>query len=130
MSCANPFTGQESHMFKDKFCKWPKLLRFLVFISLIPPLGMFYLVYSNLAPAYLLNETLTIVGSFNLILLTWGLLLKIRAKKYWYRSYHIGKTMLLALIPILACGYLLATDQNAPRVAQQVKTQYVEISIN
>ncbi|MGF1871311.1 hypothetical protein [Photobacterium indicum] len=117
-------------MFKDKFCKWPKLLRFLVFISLIPPLGMFYLVYSNLAPAYLLNETLTMVGSFNLILLTWGLLLKIRAKKYWYRSYHIGKTMLLALIPILACGYLLATDQNAPRVAQQVKSQYVEISIN
>ncbi|PSW03803.1 hypothetical protein C9I89_16570 [Photobacterium lipolyticum] len=117
-------------MFKDKFCKWPKLLRSLIFISLLPPFVTMLFVYNQLAPLHLLYDILTLIGAFNLLMLFWGLILKIRAKKYWYRNYHIGKTMLLALIPVVACGYLLATERPDPRVAQQVEIQSVEITTN
>ncbi|MDX1301646.1 hypothetical protein [Photobacterium sp.] len=89
-----------------------------------------FFVYNQLAPLDLLYDILTIIAAFNLLMLFWGLILKIRAKKYWYRNYHIGKTMLFALIPVVACGYLLATEQSDPQVAQQVEIRSVEITTN
>lgn len=130
MFCSKPFPGQTDHIFKDKFCKWPKLLRSLIFISLLPPFVAMFFVYNQLAPLDLLYDILTIIAAFNLLMLFWGLILKIRAKKYWYRNYHIGKTMLFALIPVVACGYLLATEQSDPQVAQQVEIRSVEITTN
>lgn len=130
MHCSKPFPGQADQMFKDKFCKWPKLMRALVIISLIPPFAILFMVYRQLAPVAALDDALTLTAGFNLLLLFWGLLLKIRSRKYWYRNYHIGKTMLLAMLPVIASGYILLSQPDVPDMAKQQKTQAVHISLN
>ncbi|PSW21554.1 hypothetical protein C9I98_05080 [Photobacterium sanctipauli] len=118
-------------MFKDKFGKWPRLMKLLVLLSLLPPVTALVLVHQNLAPLHLMHDVLVGVSCFNALLLTWGLLLKIRSKKYWYRNYHIGKTMMLAVVPILACGYILVTDPHEHNIANQTKQdRAVQITIN
>ncbi|MCW8327744.1 hypothetical protein MD588_02905 [Photobacterium sp. SDRW27] len=130
MNCSKPFPGQADQMFKDKFCKWPKLMRVLVLVSLIPPAALFFMVQNQLVPQAALHEVLTITTGFNLLLLLWGLILKVRSKKYWYRNYHIGKTMVIAMVPVLACGYVLVTNQDMPNMAKQQEAQIVQISVN
>ena len=117
-------------MFKDKFGKWPRIMRLLVLFSLLPPLVAFILVQNNITTFESLQSLLTSIASLNALLLFWGLLLKIRARKYWYRNYHIGKTMLLAFVPLMACGYLLVTELNQDKVITQSKPQVVQISVN
>ncbi|WP_299015421.1 hypothetical protein [uncultured Photobacterium sp.] len=130
MYYSKPFPGQADQMFKDKFCKWPKLMRTLVFISLLPSTTLIFLVHQQDASLAALESTLAITAAFNLLLLCWGLFLKIRSKRYWYRNYHIGKTMLLAALPLLACGYMFLLNPEIPDMAKQQKAQAVQISIN
>ncbi|OAN18762.1 hypothetical protein A3K86_01860 [Photobacterium jeanii] len=117
-------------MFKDKFCKWPKLLRVFVILSLLPPAFVFILVQQQLAPSLALNDVLLMVGGFNVVLILWGVLLKIRSRKYWYRNYHIGKTLMLALIPILASCYVSFSEMPESQVVKQEQVRSVEIAIN
>ncbi|PSW26151.1 hypothetical protein C9I94_04805 [Photobacterium swingsii] len=117
-------------MFKDKFCKWPKLLRAFVILSLLPPAFVMLLVSQQLAPLDVLIDIFTLVGGFNVILVIWGGLLKIRARKYWYRNYHIGKTLVLACLPILASAYIAFSEIPDNRVVQQERSRAVEVAIN
>lgn len=130
MHCSKPFPGQADQMFKDKFCKWPKLMRALVIISLFPPAAALFMVTRQLAPIDALDDTLSLTIGFNVILLLWGILLKIRSRKYWYRNYHIGKTMALAVMPLIASGYILLQQPEVPSMAKQQKNQTVYISLN
>ncbi|MGF1692916.1 hypothetical protein [Photobacterium kagoshimensis] len=130
MLCSKPFPGQTDHIFKDKFNKWPTLLRALVIISLLPPAFAMLLVSQQLAPFNALIDIFTLVGGFNIILIIWGVLLKIRARKYWYRNYHIGKTLLLASLPILASAYIAFSEIPDNRVVQQERSRAVEVAIN
>ncbi|TDR75871.1 DUF3624 family protein [Photobacterium lutimaris] len=130
MNCSKPFPGQSEQMFKDKFGKWPRIMRSLVLFSLLPPLVAFILVQNNLTTYQSLQSLLTSVASLNAILLVWGLLLKIRARKYWYRNYHIGKTMLVAILPLMACGYIVVTELSSSKIITQSKPQVVQISVN
>ena len=61
------------------------------------------------------------VGGFNVVLILWGVLLKIRSRKYWYRNYHIGKTLMLALIPILASCYVSFSEMPESQVVKKNK---------
>ncbi|MBC7005974.1 hypothetical protein BIZ37_25780 [Photobacterium sp. BZF1] len=117
-------------MFKDKFGKWPRIMRLLVLFSLLPPLVAFILVQNNITTYQSLHNLLVSIASLNAFLLFWGLLLKIRARKYWYRNYHIGKTMLLAFVPLMACGYIVLTELTSDKVITQSKPQAVQISVN
>ena len=130
MNCSKPFPGQSEQMFKDKFCIWPKLMRTLVLISLIPPSAILFMAHKQLAPLAGLHDLLMITLSFNLLLLFWGGLLKLRSRKYWYRNYHIGKTMALAMIPVLASGYFMLSSPETPDMAQQHDAKAVYISLN
>lgn len=130
MNCSKPFPGQSDQMFKDKFGKWPRIMRLLVLFSLLPPLVAFILVQNNITTYESLHNLLVSIASLNALLLFWGLLLKIRARKYWYRNYHIGKTMLLAFIPLMACGYIVLTELSSEKVITQNKPQVVQISVN
>lgn len=105
-------------------------MRSLVLFSLLPPLVAFILVQNNLTTYQSLQSLLTSVASLNAILLVWGLLLKIRARKYWYRNYHIGKTMLVAILPLMACGYIVVTELSSSKIITQSKPQVVQISVN
>lgn len=116
-------------MFKDTFGKWPRLMRLLVLFSLLPPIAVVFLIHYHIAPVHALLDIFICVASLNGALLVWGLILKIRAKKYWYRNYHIGKTMMLAILPILACGYVLVTEKPDNKIVIQ-HTQSVQLSIN
>ncbi|PSU13597.1 hypothetical protein C9J03_06295 [Photobacterium gaetbulicola] len=117
-------------MFKDKFGKWPRIMRLLVLFSLLPPLLAFILVQNSITSYQSLQPLLIPIASLNALLLFWGLLLKIRARKYWYRNYHIGKTMLLAFIPLMASGYIVLTELASDKVINQPKPQVVQISVN
>ncbi|MGR5062243.1 hypothetical protein [Photobacterium sp. DNB22_13_2] len=130
MNCSKPFPGQSDQMFKDKFGKWPRIMRLLVLFSLLPPLLAFILVQNNITTYQSLHPLLVSIASLNAILLFWGLLLKIRARKYWYRNYHIGKTMLLAFVPLIACSYVVLTELSTDKVITQSKPQVVQISVN
>ena len=130
MHYSKPFPGQNEQMFKDKFSKWPRLMRLLVLLSLLPPTILLFLVHSELAPIKALHDVLMAVTTLNVALLFWGLVLKIRARKYWYRSYHIGKTMLLAIVPIMACGYILLKEPPKSQMGQQPLSRTVQITIN
>ena len=105
-------------------------MRVLVLVSLIPPFAMLFMMYNQFAPHQAFYDVLTITTGFSLVLLFWGVILKIRSRKYWYRNYHIGKTMVLAMVPVLACGYMLITNQSIPNMAKQPETQIVQISVN
>lgn len=65
-------------MFKDKFGKWPRIMRLLVLFSLLPPLVAFILVQNNITTYQSLHNLLVSIASLNAFLLFWGLLLKIR----------------------------------------------------
>ncbi|MEJ2763730.1 hypothetical protein VV869_07070 [Photobacterium sp. MCCC 1A19761] len=130
MYSSQPFPGQSNQMFKDKFCKWPKLMRLLVLLNLLPTTVIIFVVHQQLAPFSMLDEVLALTAGFNGLLLLWGILLKIRAKKYWYRNYHIGKTMALALLPVLASGYLFVSQPVIPDMAKQQEVKSVYISLN
>ncbi|UXI02504.1 hypothetical protein [Photobacterium sp. TY1-4] len=130
MYSSQPFPGQSNQMFKDKFCKWPKLMRLLVLLNFLPTAIIVFVVHQQLAPFSMLDEILALTAGFNGLLLLWGVLLKIRAKKYWYRNYHIGKTMALALLPVLASGYLFVSQPAIPDMAQQQEAKSVYISLN
>ncbi|UTV28887.1 hypothetical protein [Photobacterium atrarenae] len=130
MYSSQPFPGQSSQMFKDKFCKWPKLMRLLVLLNLLPTIVIVFVVHQQLAPFSMLDEVLAVTAGFNGLLLLWGVLLKIRSKKYWYRNYHIGKTMAVALLPVLASGYLFISQPTMPDMAQQQESKAVYISLN
>ncbi|WP_231569020.1 DUF3624 family protein [Photobacterium gaetbulicola] len=130
MNCSKPFPGQSDQMFKDKFGKWPRIMRLLVLFSLLPPLLAFILVQNSITSYQSLQPLLIPIASLNALLLFWGLLLKIRARKYWYRNYHIGKTMLLAFIPLMASGYIVLTELASDKVINQPKPQVVQISVN
>lgn len=130
MNCSKPFPGQSDQMFKDKFGKWPRIMRLLVLFSLLPPFVAFILVENGITTYQSLHSLLVSIASLNAILLFWGLLLKIRARKYWYRNYHIGKTMLLAFIPLTACGYIVVTELSSSKVITQTTPQVVQISVN
>ncbi|WEM41094.1 hypothetical protein PTW35_10620 [Photobacterium sp. DA100] len=130
MNCSKPFPGQSDQMFKDKFGKWPRIMRTLVLFSLLPPLLAFILVQNNITTYQSLQPLLIPIAGLNALLLCWGLMLKIRARKYWYRNYHIGKTMLLAFIPLMASGYIVLTELSSDKVISQSKPQVVQISVN
>ncbi|MCQ1058471.1 hypothetical protein ACQKPX_02625 [Photobacterium sp. DNB23_23_1] len=130
MNCSKPFPGQSDQMFKDKFNKWPRIMRLLVLFSLLPPIVAFILVQNNITTYQSIHPLLVSIASLNAILLLWGLLLKVRARKYWYRNYHIGKTMLLAFVPLLACSYVVLTEPSTDKVITQSKPQIVQISVN
>ncbi|MGF1687037.1 hypothetical protein L4C36_10115 [Photobacterium japonica] len=130
MHYSKPFPGQSEHMFKDKFSKWPRIMRALVLLSLLPPALLILLVHQQLAPVSALHDVLLAVTVLNVTLLVWGLALKIRARKYWYRSYHIGKTMVLAAIPIMACGYIFLTELPKSELLAQPTSRTVQLTIN
>ncbi|MGF1702337.1 hypothetical protein L4D09_18750 [Photobacterium makurazakiensis] len=131
MNCTKPFPGQTDQMFKDKFGKWPRLMKLCVLLSLLPPVIVLILIHNNIASMPMMYDVLVYVSGFNALLLTWGLLLKIRSKKYWYRNYHIGKTMLLAVVPILACGYILFTSPQPNKIVTQAQhDRPVQLIIN
>ncbi|MGF1723731.1 hypothetical protein [Photobacterium nomapromontoriensis] len=104
-------------------------MRLLVLFSLLPPIVVVVLINYHIAPVHALLDIFICVATLNGTLFIWGLILKIRAKKYWYRNYHIGKTMMLAIIPILACGYVLITEKPVNKIVTQ-QTQSVQLSIN
>lgn len=132
MNYSQPFPGQNEQMFKDKFGKWPRLMRAVVLISLLPPVIVYFLVNQQVTSPVAMHDVLLSIAVLNVTLFVWGLLLKIRARKYWYRNYHIGKTMLLSVAPIIACGYILITDAPSSRnqVANQPQSIPVRISID
>ncbi|MDO6542338.1 hypothetical protein [Photobacterium sanguinicancri] len=130
MLCSKPFPGQTDHIFKDKFNKWPKLFRAFVLLSLLPPALVMLLVSQQLAPLNALIDTVTLTCGFNIMLIAWGVLLKVRARKYWYRNYHIGKTLVLACLPFIASAYIALSDIPDNRVVQQERSQAVEVAIN
>ncbi|QUJ69072.1 hypothetical protein KDD30_06335 [Photobacterium sp. GJ3] len=116
-------------MFRDKFHKWPKLMRYLVLVSLLP--AAFLLIVSQMtADNQSLQAPCLIAASFNVALFCWGMVLKLKARKYWYRQYHIGKTMLVALLPVLISTYLILNSVSPEAVASQPLSRSVQISIN
>ncbi|KDM91573.1 hypothetical protein [Photobacterium galatheae] len=134
MRSSTPFPGQTDTMFKDKFHKWPKLMRYLVFISLLPSAILLVLAQTPSGRESDLLSPSLIVASINLILIGWGLILKIRARKYWYRNYHIGKTILIALLPLITSTYLVlnthATSSATSTLPGQPVSRSVQLSIN
>lgn len=130
MHCTKPFPGQAEQMFKDKFCKWPKLMRAMVLISLIPPSVILVMVHNQFVPSAGIKDIMTITAAFNLLLLFWGLLLKIRSRKYWYRNYHIGKTMALAMLPLIAACYVMLANNDIADIASQQEAKTVYLSLN
>ncbi|WP_053062383.1 hypothetical protein [Photobacterium aquae] len=130
MSYSKPFPGQNERVFKDTFGKWPRLMRWLVLISLFPPMLTLFLVQQDYTSITALRDTVTWTLLSNSSLLLWGILLRIRARKYWYRNYHIGKTMLLAFVPIAVCGYLLIAEAVPKHMVTNNQPRTVQISIN
>ncbi|WP_232323294.1 hypothetical protein [Photobacterium sp. J15] len=130
MYYSKPFPGQAEQMFKDKFCIWPRLMRGLVFVSLLPSAIVTLLVLQQHASLEALESALIITAAFNLLLLCWGVFLKVRSKKYWYRNYHIGKTMVIASLPLVACFYLFVANPDTADIAKQQRSQVVQISVN
>ncbi|WP_249199221.1 hypothetical protein [Photobacterium sp. GJ3] len=129
MRSSTPFPGQNDNIFRDKFHKWPKLMRYLVLVSLLP--AAFLLIVSQMtADNQSLQAPCLIAASFNVALFCWGMVLKLKARKYWYRQYHIGKTMLVALLPVLISTYLILNSVSPEAVASQPLSRSVQISIN
>ncbi|MDO6705458.1 hypothetical protein [Photobacterium sp. 1_MG-2023] len=129
MRSSIPFPGQNDNIFRDKFHKWPKLMRYLVLVSLLP--AAFLLIVSQMtADDQSLQAPCLIAASFNVALFCWGMVLKLKARKYWYRQYHIGKTMLVALLPVLVSTYLILNSVSPEAVASQPLSRSVQISIN
>ncbi|HIF9258544.1 hypothetical protein [Photobacterium damselae] len=130
MSCSNPFPGQTTNIFKDKFCKWPRLLQISIVLSFLPIFAVLIAVKQNIASLQSLSDTIVVMGFFNIFLLAWGLILFFKARKHWYRNYHIGKSLLVAVLPIFLSGYILINDLPDNRTVQQETSKVVEFSIN
>ncbi|WP_120510714.1 hypothetical protein [Photobacterium salinisoli] len=130
MRSSSPFPGQTDNIFRDKFCKWPKLMRYLVFISLLPPAFFVALVHAD---AVNVDEVLIpsiIASALNILLFFWGIILKVKARKHWYRNYHIGKTMLIALLPVIASSYILLEQHETKTAANHFAPRSVQLSVN
>ncbi|NAW64970.1 hypothetical protein [Photobacterium halotolerans] len=130
MRSSSPFPGQTDNIFRDKFCKWPKLMRYLVFISLLPPAFLVAIVHADTVS---FNEVLIpsiAASALNILLFFWGIVLKVKARKYWYRNYHIGKTMLVALLPVIASSYMLLEQHEPKTAANHLAPRSVQLSVN
>ncbi len=108
MRMVSPLPGQQDRLFCDNFRKWPRLFHFVVLVAVSINISAFILTSPFSLPPATLHDILTLWGLGNLLLLLWGLLLKLKAKSIWYRNYHIGKSLLL-LIFLLIVDFLALT---------------------
>ncbi|UIP29228.1 MULTISPECIES: hypothetical protein [Photobacterium] len=130
MRSSSPFPGQNDKIFRDKFCKWPKLMRYLVFISLLPPAFLVTLLHAD---AVSFDEILIpgmMASALNILLFFWGIILKVKARKHWYRNYHIGKTMFIALLPVIASSYMFLEQHEPNTAANHLAPRSVQLSVN
>ncbi|UTM58660.1 hypothetical protein L4174_007455 [Photobacterium sp. CCB-ST2H9] len=130
MRSSTPFPGQTDTIFKDKFHKWPKLMRYLVFISLLPSAVLLIFAHTPTGTESNLLPSCLVASVINILLISWGLILKIKARKYWYRNYHIGKTILLALLQLIASTYLVLDTNTRSSLTNQPVARTVQLSIN
>ncbi|CAH0533047.1 hypothetical protein VST7929_00898 [Vibrio stylophorae] len=106
MRRASPFPDQSHRVFVDHFGRWPRLLMRMVLLSYFALCLVFILEWLNLSETFNLNIlcpflTTTVCALLNALLLIWAIILHLKARQIWYRNYHTGITITLALLPIL-----------------------------
>ncbi|WP_087018587.1 hypothetical protein [Thaumasiovibrio subtropicus] len=108
MKFVSPFPDQQDNLFNDSFNKWPVIFHCLVFSALLITLLPFLLELPILSRPNIALDAISIWTALHILLFFWGVILKIRAKTMWYRSYHIGKSLLLLLLLTITDLFIIA----------------------